>query len=72
MNLGLLFLQSVSTGVITNDEMKWITAHQREFSRIDEATALKLQGALEALEYYNPPIADEEPPVEDETETEGT
>ena len=40
--------------------------------REKEATALKLQGALEALEYYNPPVVDEEPPVETETETEGT
>ncbi len=47
MSLGLLFLQSVSSGVITSDEMKWITAHQREFSRIEEATALKLGRLLD-------------------------
>ena len=40
--------------------------------RENEATALKLQGALEALEYYNPPVVDAEPPVETEEETEGT
>ena len=47
MSLGLLFLKSISTGVITGDEMKWITAHQREFSRIDEATALRLGRLLD-------------------------
>ncbi len=42
MNLGLLFLESISTGVITSEEMNWITANQRQFSRLEEATALKL------------------------------
>ena len=42
MNLGELFLESVSTGVITNEEMNWITTHQRDSSRIEEATAVKL------------------------------
>ena len=42
MNLGLLYLQSISTGIITTEEMNWIAAHQRDFSRIEEATALKL------------------------------
>ena len=47
MNLGSLFLKSVSTGVITSDEMKWITDIQRKFSRIEEATALKLGRLLD-------------------------
>ena len=40
----------------------------------NEATALKLQGALETLEYYNPPLVEEPqetmsaPPDEDEAE----
>ena len=42
MNLGLLFLQTISTGVITSEEMNWITSHQTYFSRVEEATALKL------------------------------
>tara|TARA_Y100001968_G_scaffold328452_1_gene375614 strand:+ start:1013 stop:1177 length:165 start_codon:yes stop_codon:yes gene_type:complete len=42
MTLGALFLKSVSTGVITSDEMDWIVSHQRDFSRVEEATALKL------------------------------
>ncbi len=52
MNLGLLFLESLSTGVITPEEMAWVTCNQRQFSRLEEATALKLgrlldQGALQ-------------------------
>ncbi len=47
MNLGSLFLKSVSTGVITTDEMKWITDNQRKFTRLEEATALKLGRLLD-------------------------
>lgn len=47
MNLGLLFLESLSSGVITREEMTWITNHQRNFSRLEEATALKLGRLLD-------------------------
>tara|TARA_Y100001968_G_C19058458_1_gene572577 strand:+ start:148 stop:339 length:192 start_codon:yes stop_codon:yes gene_type:complete len=47
MNIGLVFLESVSTGIITREEMTWITSHQRNFSRIEEATALKLGRLLD-------------------------
>lgn len=47
MNLGSLFLKSVSSGVITKEEMDWITNHQPHFSRIEEATALKLGRLLD-------------------------
>ena len=47
MNLGLLFLESVSTGVITSEEMNWLTSNQLQFSRVDEATALKLGRLLD-------------------------
>ena len=47
MNLGLLFLQSISTGVITSEEMNWVTYNQRKFSRVEEATALKLGRLLD-------------------------
>ena len=47
MNLGLLFLESVSTGVITSDEMNWVTSNQPHFSRVEEATALKLGRLLD-------------------------
>ena len=47
MNLGLLFLESVSTGVITSEEMNWVTSNQSQFSRVEEATALKLGRLLD-------------------------
>ena len=47
MNLGLLFLETVSTGVITADEMSWVTSNQTNFSRVEEATALKLGRLLD-------------------------
>ena len=47
MNLGLLFLKSISTGVITSDEMNWLTSNQSHFSRVEEATALKLGRLLD-------------------------
>tara|TARA_B100000579_G_scaffold399610_1_gene380676 strand:- start:264 stop:446 length:183 start_codon:yes stop_codon:yes gene_type:complete len=47
MNIGLLFLESVSTGVITCDEMNWVISNQPHFSRVEEATALKLGRLLD-------------------------
>ena len=47
MNLGSLFLESVSTGVITSEELDWVTNHQPNFSRIEEATALRLGRLLD-------------------------
>ncbi len=47
MNLGMLFLKSISTGVITSDEMNWLTSNQSHFSRVEEATALKLGRLLD-------------------------
>ncbi len=47
MKLGLLFLESVSTGVITSEEMDWVTRHQRDFSRTEAATALRLGRLLD-------------------------
>ncbi len=48
MKLGTLFLESLSTGVITNEEMDWITKNQREFSRVEEAAALRLGRLLDS------------------------
>ncbi len=42
MGIGTLFLSSISTGIITQDELGWITRNQLEFSRCEQATALKL------------------------------
>ncbi len=47
MNLGRLFLESLSTGVITTEEMDWVAQHQRDFSRTEEATALRLGRLLD-------------------------
>ena len=47
MNLGFLFLESISTGVITSEEMNWVTSNQPRFSRVEEATALKLGRLLD-------------------------
>jgi hypothetical protein len=48
MGMGELFLESVSTGVITQEEINWVTAHQSRFSRQEEAAALKLGRLLDA------------------------
>ncbi len=42
MTLGELFLEAMSSGVITGGEMAWITDHQTEFSRTEEAVSLRL------------------------------
>jgi|TARA_B100002052_G_scaffold80270_1_gene73318 hypothetical protein len=42
VTLGELFLEAMSSGVITGGEMAWITDHQTEFSRTEEAVALRL------------------------------
>ena len=42
MTLGELFLEAMSSGVITNGEMTWITNQQAQFSRAEEAVALRL------------------------------
>ncbi len=48
MSVGELFLESVSTGVITVEEIDWITAQQACFNRQEEATVLKLGRLLDA------------------------
>ena len=42
MGIGALFLTSISTGIITQEELGWITRNQLAFSRCELATALKL------------------------------
>ena len=42
MNLGLLFLKVNTTGVITLNELDWITDHQSDFSRLDMALVIKI------------------------------
>ncbi len=42
MTLGELFLKSLSSGVITQGEVDWLASHQHEFSRHEEAAAIRL------------------------------
>ncbi len=50
MIVGELYLESVSSGVITQEEIDWLTTHQGTFSREEEAMALKLGRLLDAGE----------------------
>lgn len=47
MTVGEVFLQSLSSGVITETEMHWLTTHQASFDRQEEATALRLGRLLD-------------------------
>ena len=42
MTLGELFLEDMSSGVITNGEMTWVTSHQDYFNRTEKAVAQRL------------------------------
>ena len=37
MSIGEVFLESLSTGVITSEEIAWVTRKQAQFSREEEA-----------------------------------
>ena len=50
MGIGTLFLASISTGIITQDELVWLTRNQSNFSRCEKATALKLDQLLDSGE----------------------
>jgi hypothetical protein len=47
MTVGELYLESLSTGVITPSELSWIVEGQERFSRLEEATALRLGRLLD-------------------------
>jgi hypothetical protein len=47
MLVGEVYLESVSTGIITQEEIDWLTTHQSGFSREEEAMALKLGRLLD-------------------------
>lgn len=42
MTLGEVFLESVATGVITEQEISWVASRQGAFARHEEALALRL------------------------------
>ena len=48
MTLGEVFLESLSTGVITEQEIVWLATQQNRFNRDEEATALKLGRLLDS------------------------
>ena len=48
MNIGILFLKSNLTGIITFSELDWITKHQSNFTRLEESIAIKLGRMLDA------------------------
>jgi hypothetical protein len=43
-----VFLEALLSGVITPAELHWLTAHQEDFTRVEEATALRLGRLLDA------------------------
>ena len=47
MSIGEVFLESLSTGVITNEEIDWVTSMQAQFNRAEAAVALKLGRLLD-------------------------
>lgn len=42
MRIGKLFLSSISSGIITPEEITWIANNQSKFSRCELAKALKI------------------------------
>ena len=48
MNLGSLYLKINSTGIITLSELDWFTKEQFNFSRVEEALAIKLGRLLDS------------------------
>ena len=48
MNLGSLYLKINSTGIITLSELDWVTKQQINFTRVEEALAIKLGRLLDS------------------------
>ena len=42
MTVGEVFLESLSSGVITEREISWVASHQAAFARHEEALAIRL------------------------------
>ncbi|MFZ0409091.1 MAG: hypothetical protein WAM11_13415 [Cyanobium sp.] len=47
MLVGEVFLEAMSTGVITQQEIDWLTINQANFSRAEEAKALQIGRLLD-------------------------
>ena len=48
MGIGKLFLASITSGIITLDELQWITNNQLSFSRCEQAAAKKIGYLLDS------------------------
>ena len=48
MGIGMLYLESISTGIITGAELDWIATNQMNFSRCEKVTALKIERLVNA------------------------
>ena len=48
MEVGTLFLKINFTSIITFSELDWITTHQSNFTRLEEAIAIKLGRMLDS------------------------
>ena len=42
MMIGILFLKSIHSGIITISEVDWLTTQQSKFNRLEESVAIKL------------------------------
>ncbi len=42
MTVGEIVLESLSSGIITEEEVAWLTHHQETFSRSEEAAAIRI------------------------------
>ena len=51
MNIGILFLKTNLTGIITLSELDWVTTHQSKFTRLEESIAIKLGRMLDVKIY---------------------
>jgi len=47
MLVGEVFLETMATGIITQEEIDWLTTRQSHFSREEEAMALKIGRLLD-------------------------
>jgi len=47
MLVGEVFLETMSTGIISQEEIDWLTTHQSSFEREEEAMALKIGRLLD-------------------------
>jgi hypothetical protein len=47
MLVGEVFLETMSTGIISQEEIDWLTTQQADFSREEEAMALKIGRLLD-------------------------